>query len=162
MPYPPLRFGRARRAFGRCEEYLLWEILDADRNALRVPGNIAFTLPWIVSPMRASAAIAEDTKGSGGGRAEMDAVVRWLTGHDALRPLPAVQAQQLGDDGHRRRLANGETREDLPERSVEARREQFQQDMDGTVMEVIPSVMLTVYPWLADIRPAWAAAAKRV
>ena len=161
VPYPPLRFGKARRTFGRCEEYLLWEILDADRNALRVPGNIAFTLPWIVSPMRASAAIADDTKGSGGGHAEMDVVVRWLTGHGALRQLPVEQSQQLVEDGHRRRVTNGDTRENLPEGSFEARIEQFRQDLDGSVMEVIPAAMLTVYPWLPTLRPAWAVAATR-
>lgn len=161
MPYPDLRSRSARRAFARCEEYLLREILDADQNASRVPGDIAFALPWIVSPMRASGALAEDTKGGSGGRAAMDVVVDWLTGHGALRPLPADQSQQLVEDGHLRRIVNGATRADLPNDSVAAEVERFHQDADSAVREVVPSAMLTVYPWLAEHRRAWGNAARR-
>jgi hypothetical protein len=160
IPYPPFATRHDASAFDQCESRLLWEIQGAEESAreLNALGADApsFVVPWLISPGQASNGVAEDTKGWGPSRTDMQAVVDWLVDAGALRPMSESRRSELVLAGQARRAArdpDGRIRGLEPEHAES--REAFSREIDHDSWEVVPSVMIEVYPELTSTGTAW-------
>jgi hypothetical protein len=158
MPSPA-----AAAAFTQCESRLVYETWFAEARAREVNGlgaaSPSFVVPWLVSPTRASNGVAEDTKGRGPSRGDMQEVVEWLVVAGALRPLTEAQRAELVRAGEAQRMARdpeGRFRSLEPEHAAAFKA--FYREMDRDSWEVIPHVMVKVYPELrtTKTKTAWA------
>jgi hypothetical protein len=163
ISYPELPTPAAAAAFGLCEDWLIYETWFAAKRARDLDGlgaaSPSFVVPWIISPTHASTGVAEETKGRGPSRGDMQEVVDWLVLAGALRPLTESQRAELVRAGEARRLARdpeGRFRSLEPEHAAAA--EAFYREMDRDSWEVIPHVMVKVYPELrtTKTKTAWA------
>jgi hypothetical protein len=163
ISYPELPTPAAAAAFTQCEDRLIYETWFAEARARESNGlgaaSPSFVVPWIISPTRASNGVAEDTKGRGPSRDDMQEVVDWLVLAGALRPLTEFQRAELVRAGEAQRLArdpDGRSPSLEPERA--AAFEAFHREVDRDSWEVVPDVMVAVYPELRSTKTptAWA------
>ena len=163
ISYPELPTPAAAAAFAQCEGRLIHEIGFAEATARDLNGlgatTPSFVVPWIISPTQASNGVAEDTKGRGPSRDDMQEVVDWLVLAGALRPLTESRRAELVRAGEARRLARdpeGRFRSLEPEHAAVF--EAFYREVDRDSWEVVPNVMVEVYPELRSTktRTAWA------
>lgn len=162
ISYPELPTPAAAAAFAQCESRLIYEAWFAEARARDLNGlgaaSPSFVVPWLVSPTRASSGVAEDTKGRGPSRGDMQEVIDWLVLAGALRPLPESQRAELVRAGEAQRVARdpeGRFRSLEPEHA--AAFEAFHREEDRDSWEVIPDVMVEVYPELrtTKTKTAW-------
>jgi hypothetical protein len=162
ISYPELPTPAAAAAFTQCESRLIYETWFADARARDANGlgaaSPSFVVPWVISPTRASNGVAEDTKGRGPSRDDMQEVVEWLVRAGALRPLTEAQRAELVRAGESQRVARdpeGRFRSLEPEHA--AAFEAFYREVDRDSWEVVPEVMVEVYPELRTTRTqtAW-------
>lgn len=162
ISYPELPTPAAAAAFAQCESRLIYEAWFAEARARDLNGlgaaSPSFVVPWLVSPTRASSGVAEDTKGRGPSRGDMQEVIDWLVLAGALRPLPESQRAELVRAGEAQRVARdpeGRFRSLEPEHA--AAFEAFRREEDRDSWEVIPDVMVEVYPELrtTKTKTAW-------
>lgn len=162
ISYPELPTPAAAAAFAQCESRLIYEAWFAEARARDLNGlgaaSPSFVVPWLVSPTRASSGVAEDTKGRGPSRGDMQEVVDWLVLAGALRPLPESQRAELVRAGEAQRVARDpKGRFRSLEREHAAAFEAFHREEDRDSWEVIPDVMVEVYPELrtTKTKTAW-------
>ena len=162
ISYPELPTPAAAAAFAQCESRLIYEAWFAEARARDLNGlgaaSPSFVVPWLVSPTRASSGVAEDTKGRGPSRGDMQEVVDWLVLAGALRPLTESQCAELVRAGEAQRVARdpeGRFRSLEPEHAAVF--EAFHREEDRDSWEVIPDVMVEVYPELrtTKTKTAW-------
>jgi hypothetical protein len=162
ISYPELPTPAAAAAFALCESRLIYEISFAEARARDLNGlgaaSPSFVVPWLVSPMRASNGVAEDTKGRGPSHDDMRGVVEWLVLAGALRPLTESQRAEFVRAGEAQRVARdpeGRFRSLEPEHA--ATFETFYREVDRDSWEVVPDVMVKVYPELrtTKTKTAW-------
>jgi len=162
ISYPELPTPAAAAAFAQCESRIIYEAWFAEARARDLNGlgaaSPSFVVPWLVSPTRASSGVVEDTKGRGPSRGDMQEVIDWLVLAGALRPLPESQRAELVRAGEAQRVARdpeGRFRSLEPEHA--AAFEAFHREEDRDSWEVIPDVMVEVYPELrtTKTKTAW-------
>jgi len=162
ISYPELPTPAAAAAFAQCESRLIYEAWFAEARARDLNGlgaaSPSFVVPWLVSPTRASSGVAEDTKGRGPSRGDMQEVVDWLVLAGALRPLTESQRAELVRAGEAQRVERdpeGRFRSLEPEHA--AAFEAFHREEDRDSWEVVPGVMVEVYPELrtTKTKTAW-------
>lgn len=158
IPYPQLDTRAQALGFALCEKRLLTEIEHAQDTARALndlrPHLLRFVVPWIVLPTRATNGIAEDTDGRGPHRGDMQVVVEWLVASGALRPLSEFQRDELVRAEETHRMAQGSGKvlfESKPPEYLEV----FDREVTRDAWEVLPAVMLEVYPELVSTGTAW-------
>jgi hypothetical protein len=158
IPYPQLDIRAQAMGFALCEKGLLSEIAHAQDTARALnnltPPVLRFVVPWIVLPTRATNGIAIDTEGRGPHRGDMQVVVEWLVAAGALRPLSELQRDELMRAEETHRMAQGSWKV-LFESKLPEYLEVFDREVTRDAWEVIPAVMLEVYPELVSTGTAW-------
>jgi len=158
IPYPQLDTRAQALGFALCEKRLLTEIELAQDTARALndlePQVLRFVVPWIVLPTRATNGIAEDTKGQGPHRGDMQVVVEWLVAAGALRPLTEFERDELvrAEEAHRMAQDSWKT---LIEWKPAEYLEVFDREVTRDAWEVLPTVVLEVYPTLVSSGTAW-------
>ena len=158
IPYPQLDTRAQALAFALCEKRLFTEIEHAQDTARALndlkPQLLRFVVPWIVLPTRATHGIAEDTEGQGPHRGDMQVVVEWLGTAGALRPLTEFQRDELIRAEETHRMAQGSWKVFFEWKPAEYL-EVFDREVTRDAWEVLPTVMLEVYPTLVSSGTAW-------
>ena len=158
--YPQLSSRAQAAGFAICERGLLAEIRHAKKTAQEITGlgPVAdrLVVSWIVLPTRATNEIAADTDGQGPHRGDMQVVVEWLVVAGALRPLSEPQRDELVRVEKANRTAQEPfSWQPMLEATPWPFREVFDRQVVRDAWEVVPAVMIEVYPHLAATEAAW-------